>query len=84
MPNNSDYPLLDQIDFPHDLRQLSVEELPQLANELRQFTIETVAKTGGAFGVWSGCNRANRRLALFVQHTRRSFGMGCRPPVLPA
>ncbi len=40
-------PLLDQIDDPAQLRQLEPEQLPQLADELRQFMIHSVERTGG-------------------------------------
>ena len=42
-------PLLDSIQTPADVRRLSVQQLPALANELRSFLIETVGKTGGHF-----------------------------------
>ena len=41
------YPLLDTIDSPDDLRHLERKQLPQLAEELRRFLVETVSKTGG-------------------------------------
>ncbi|HIE55568.1 MAG TPA: 1-deoxy-D-xylulose-5-phosphate synthase, partial [Chromatiaceae bacterium] len=41
------YPLLEQIDYPDDLRQLPLEKLPLLAAELREFLIEAVSRTGG-------------------------------------
>jgi len=41
------FPLLDTIDDPADLRKLDRKQLPQLAQELREFLIESVAKTGG-------------------------------------
>ena len=40
-------PLLDTIANPADLRRLEREDLPQLAQELRSFLIESVSKTGG-------------------------------------
>lgn len=40
-------PLLDTIHSPADLRLLSPHQLPQLAGELRQFLLDSVAKTGG-------------------------------------
>jgi 1-deoxy-D-xylulose-5-phosphate synthase len=40
-------PLLDTIDFPQQLRQLERKQLNQLAQELRLFLVESVAKTGG-------------------------------------
>jgi len=42
-----DTPLLDSIDFPAALRQLERKDLAQLADELRTFLLESVARTGG-------------------------------------
>ena len=39
--------LLDSIDSPQDLKKLSPELLPQLAQEIREKIIATVSKTGG-------------------------------------
>ena len=39
--------LLNTINSPSDLRQLSRTQLPTLADELRNFVIESVSKTGG-------------------------------------
>ena len=41
------YPLLDTINTPSQLRALERRALPQLADELRKFLVESVAKTGG-------------------------------------
>ncbi|HJT51003.1 MAG TPA: 1-deoxy-D-xylulose-5-phosphate synthase [Nitrosospira sp.] len=41
------YPLLDAITTPSKLRMLERKMLPQLADELRQFLVESVARTGG-------------------------------------
>ncbi|TSA53395.1 MAG: 1-deoxy-D-xylulose-5-phosphate synthase, partial [Nitrosomonadaceae bacterium] len=41
------YPLLDTINTPSQLRVLERKALPQLADELRNFLVESVAKTGG-------------------------------------
>ncbi|MEZ5575175.1 MAG: 1-deoxy-D-xylulose-5-phosphate synthase [Candidatus Competibacteraceae bacterium] len=49
MTAGSAFPLLEQIDMPLDLRQLPEARLPELACELREFLIQTVAKTGGHF-----------------------------------
>ena len=40
-------PILETINSPGDLRQLERKQLPQLADELRAFLIESVSKTGG-------------------------------------
>ena len=39
--------LLENIDSPVDLKKLSLEQLPRLAQEIRQEIITTVSKTGG-------------------------------------
>jgi 1-deoxy-D-xylulose-5-phosphate synthase len=39
--------LLNTINTPDDLRKLERRQLPQLAQELREFLIESVSKTGG-------------------------------------
>ncbi|MEK7877772.1 MAG: 1-deoxy-D-xylulose-5-phosphate synthase N-terminal domain-containing protein, partial [Pseudomonadota bacterium] len=41
------YDLLTTINDPHALRQLDRKQLPQLAQELRQFLLESVSQTGG-------------------------------------
>lgn len=54
--------LLDQIDGPDALRRLSVEELPQLADEMRAELIETISRTGGHLG--SGLGVLEMTIAL--------------------
>lgn len=39
--------LLEEINFPKDVHNLSVEELYSLGNEIRDFLIDQVSKTGG-------------------------------------
>ncbi len=39
--------ILDRINYPLDLRSLSEDELKKLADELREFLVENVSKTGG-------------------------------------
>ena len=41
------YPLLDTIQSPSQLRALERKQLPQLADELRNFLVESVSRTGG-------------------------------------
>jgi 1-deoxy-D-xylulose-5-phosphate synthase len=41
------YELLESINYPHELRQLEKSQLPRLADELRQFLVESVSQTGG-------------------------------------
>jgi 1-deoxy-D-xylulose-5-phosphate synthase len=49
-----DTPLLDSVDFPTQLRLLEEQQLPQLANELREFLLYTVGQSGGHFGAGLG------------------------------
>ncbi len=44
------YPLLFTINSPSDLRALSLEQLPTLADELRAYLIDTLNVCGGHFG----------------------------------
>ena len=49
-------PLLDMVNSPDDLKSFTVNELKQLAYELRWETINAVSKTGGHLGsspAWS-------------------------------
>jgi len=41
------YKLLDQIQFPEDLKKLRLNQMPQLSDEIRTFLVEQVSKTGG-------------------------------------
>ena len=45
--SRSAVPLLDSISGPAVLRELDEEALPTLATELRQFLVDTVARSGG-------------------------------------
>ena len=46
--------LLQDINSPKDLRKLDQSEIPKLADELREFLLYTVGKTGGHFGAGLG------------------------------
>ncbi len=48
------YPLLDAIKLPEDLRRLPLAKLPLLAEELRQFLIQSVSTRGGHFAAGLG------------------------------
>ncbi len=54
LPESSKTPLLDRVRDPHDLKNLSADQLKQLADELRWETIDAVAKTGGHLGAGLG------------------------------
>jgi 1-deoxy-D-xylulose-5-phosphate synthase len=48
------YPLLESINSPADLRRLAPAKLPELAQQLRQFLIHSVATRGGHFAAGLG------------------------------
>ena len=54
MSQSSKTPLLDQIKTPADLRRLDAHQLRQVADELRQETVDAVAVTGGHLGAGLG------------------------------
>ena len=49
-----DFPLLDFVHSPADLKKLPLEDLPYLAEEIRQEIIRVVSKTGGHLGASLG------------------------------
>lgn len=51
---SSKTPLLDTVRTPDDLRRLEPTQLPQIADELRQETIDAVSITGGHLGAGLG------------------------------
>ncbi len=49
-----EFPFLSKIESPIDLRRLHRENLPTVANELREYLIQSVARCGGHFGASLG------------------------------
>src|SRR5574338_1058670 len=54
MNDRPETPLLDTVKYPADIRTLTKDQLPQLAEELRQETISAVSVTGGHLGAGLG------------------------------
>ena len=54
MSDRPETPLLDTVHYPADIRALSKDQLPQLADELRQEVISAVSVTGGHLGAGLG------------------------------
>ena len=54
MTTTHETPLLDTVDYPGDTRDFTVEQLIQLADELRAETIRAVSITGGHLGASLG------------------------------
>jgi 1-deoxy-D-xylulose-5-phosphate synthase len=51
---NGKNPLLNTLESPADLRKLAADKLPALANELREFLIQSVSTRGGHFAAGLG------------------------------
>ena len=70
MSDQPRYALLQQINLPDDLRQLDEAELPALAEDIRQFLIETISRTGGHLA--AGLGTVELTIALhYVYNTPR-------------
>jgi len=48
------YPLLDQVNYPDDLKKLPKDKLPQFCDELRQYVIEVISQHPGHFAATLG------------------------------
>lgn len=49
-----EYKFLNKIDTPEDLRKFSVDDLPRISEEVREFMVDTITKVGGHFGAGLG------------------------------
>ena len=70
MTTFSKTPLLDTIRTPDDLRKLKIEQVRQVADELRQETIDAVSVTGGHFGAGLGVVELTTAIH-YILHTPR-------------
>src|SRR5450756_1467176 len=65
-------PHLDRIQWPRDLRGLTLDELKVVSDELRTFVIDAISKTGGHFA--SGLGAVEMTVALhYVYETPRDL-----------
>jgi 1-deoxy-D-xylulose-5-phosphate synthase len=77
------FPILDKISSPVDLRDLDENQLPELADELRAFLLQSVSKTGGHLA--SGLGSVEITIALHylfnTPHDRLIWDVGhqCYP-----
>jgi 1-deoxy-D-xylulose-5-phosphate synthase len=80
---SDDFPLLDRIESPADLREFEEDQLIPLAQELRDFLIQSVSKTGGHLA--SGLGSVELTIALHylfdTPHDRLVWDVGhqCYP-----
>jgi len=50
MINQEKYPVLSKVDYPSDIRQLSLPQLKQLCSDIREYMVDTISEIGGHFG----------------------------------
>ncbi|WP_455218216.1 1-deoxy-D-xylulose-5-phosphate synthase [Kaarinaea lacus] len=62
MTESAQFPLLEQINDAEDVRRLSLDQLTELADELRAFLIQSVGQTGGHLA--SGLGTVELTIAL--------------------
>ena len=77
-------PLLDTIRTPDDLRKLKIEQVQQVADELRQETIDAVSVTGGHFGAGLGVVELTTAIHYVFDTPARPPDLGRRPSGLSA
>ncbi|MFH2138161.1 MAG: 1-deoxy-D-xylulose-5-phosphate synthase [Candidatus Omnitrophota bacterium] len=54
MKEKSKFERLEKVSNPDELKKINPEQLPELAEEIRQFIIDTVSRTGGHLGASLG------------------------------
>ena len=72
--------ILDRIDRPQDLHDLSEDELQQVAQEVRELLIDTVGEIGGHFGA----NLGTCELAVALQSLAQDAGVSLSTVLLAA
>jgi len=50
MIDEKKYPILSKVDYPSDIRQLSLPQLKQLCTDIREYMVDTISEIGGHFG----------------------------------
>ena len=82
--NRARMTLLQNIDSPADLRKLKIDQLQDVAEEIRQFILETMARVGGHTGASLGAIELAVALhyAFETPHDRLVWATGgsCNPP----
>ena len=50
MSDEQKYPILSKVNYPSDIRQLSLPQLKQLCTDIREYMVDTISEIGGHFG----------------------------------
>lgn len=65
--------LLEQIESPADVKRIPRAQLPQLAEEIRQFLLQTIAQTGGHLGANLGVVELTLALHYIFESPQDAF-----------
>ena len=69
---------LSEIESPADLRQLKIEDLQEVADEVRQFILETSSRIGGHTGASLGAVEFAVAMHYAFDTPKDRLGLGCR------
>lgn len=68
--------ILDRINKPNDIKDIDREDLPELADEIREFLVSHVSETGGHLAPNLGCVELTMALHRVLDFLRISlYGM---------
>ena len=68
--------MLEKINKPNDIHKIALADFPQLAEEIRQFLIESVSHTGGHLASNLGVVELTMALIMFWNFRKTgSYGM---------
>ena len=74
--------MLEKIQKPNDIKKIPADQLPALAEEIREFIIESLSKTGGHLA--SNLGVVELTIAPRLRSSKRQADLGCGTPVLHA
>ena len=76
--------MLEKIQKPNDIKKIPADQLPALAEEIREFIIESLSKTGGHLASNLGVVETDDCDAPRLRSSKRQADLGCGTPVLHA
>ena len=82
MDHSKEQQLLEQINYPSDLRKLEKDQLPQVCEELRQFIINECSSNPGHLGASLGVMELTVALHYVYNTPHDVAYLGCGSPGL--
>ncbi|MDY0081996.1 MAG: 1-deoxy-D-xylulose-5-phosphate synthase [Ignavibacteriaceae bacterium] len=50
MSDTQKYPVLSKVNYPSDIKEMSITELKELCKDIREYLVDTISEIGGHFG----------------------------------